>query len=342
MTAPTRTVIKTNSAAEAAPSMSDILLWTARDRNRSASDEQAAFEMYKTKTDWGIMHPGFEDREIEPNPVARAALPVDTFSFSMPVTWRDSVWTMLNDKVTDAVRIAFREAPPEYLVSDDLSWLDNLIEATSGELVDSKALLATRLRKMYRYFRAGHATRTDDLAPFYNNGLRVLRPEEIHSRVRQLFLRGQHQGASESKLEAAISEVGQEVREGRLYFAAQESSLISRKGSSGHYLIYGSEYLYCIAMRTADTASAKKVLSAIGRPTMFVCDIPMSKIPEGTLEDFSGKMLEYLFADLVDHIDTEVLSPWSGSGLSIREDIAAESIVGHYHPKRIFDPFWNA
>lgn len=298
--------------------------------------------MYKTSTDWGIMRPGFEGCEIEPNPKERAALPANTFSFSMPETWRDTVWTILNDKITDAVLSAFREAPPEYLVSDDLSWLDDLIEATSGEPSDTKALLATRLRKTYRYFRAGHATRTDDLTPFYKNGLRVLRPEEFHDKVRQLFLNGQHRGVSESKLESAIKEVGDEVREGRLYFAAQEDSLFNRRGSSGHYLIYGSEYLYCIAMRTADTVAAKKVLSGIGRPTMFVCDIPMSQIRDGTLEEFSGMMLEYLFAGLVDQIDTDVLSPWSGSALSIREDVAPENIVGHYHPERIFDPLWNA
>ena len=208
--------------------------------------------------------------------------------------------------------------------------------------ISSEALLATRLRKTYRYFRAGHATRTDDLTPFYDSGLRVLRPKEIHDRVCQLFLNGRHRGVSESKLEAAIKEVGDEVREGRLYFAAQEDSLFSRRGSSGHYLIYGSEYLYCIAMRAADTVAAKKVLSAIGRPTIFVCDIPMSKIRDGTLEEFSGMMLEYLFASLIDQIDTEVLSPWSGSALSIREDVTPESIVGHYHPERIFDPLWNA
>jgi len=294
--------------------------------------------MHKTSADWGKMRAEFEGCQIAANPQERDAPPANAFSFSMPETWRDTVWAILNDYITDDVRSAFCVEPPKYLVSDELGWLDGIIETTLGKPSDIKALLATRLRSTYRLFRAGHATRTDDLTPFYKSGLRVLRPEEVHDRVRLLFLNGQHRSASEARLEAAISDVGGEGREGRLYFAAQEDSLYTREGSAGHYLIYGSEYLYCIAMRTAGTINAKKVLSGIGRPTMFVCDIPMCQIRDGTLEEFSGMMLEYLFAGLVDQIDTEVLSPWSGSALSIRANVAPENIVGHYHPEQIFDP----
>lgn len=298
--------------------------------------------MYKTKEHWGTMQTAFEGREIAANPNDRVALPTDVFSFSMPDTWRDTVWCILSDQVTEEVRSAFSAAPPKYLVSDDLGWLDEIIETVSGEPSDIKALLGTRLREVYGHFRAGHATRTDDLTPYYERGLRVLRPEEAQDRARFLFLNGQFNGVSENRLESAIEEVGEETREGHLYFAAQEDSLYTENGSAGHYLVYGSEYLYCLSIRAAGTMTAKRVLSGIGRPTMFVCDIAMDQIRDGTLEEFAGMMLEYLFAGLVDGIDTEVLSPWSGSALSIWTDVAPESIVGHYHPEKIFDPLWNA
>lgn len=144
--------------------------------------------MYKTKKHWGTMHPAFEDRQISANPHDRAALPSDVFSFSMPHTWCDTVWRILSDQVTDEVRSAFCAAPPKYLVSDDLGWLDDTIEAVSGKPSDIKALLGARLREYYGYFRAGHATRTDDLTTYYERGLRVLRPHEVQDRVRLLFL----------------------------------------------------------------------------------------------------------------------------------------------------------
>ncbi len=298
--------------------------------------------MYKTKKDWGTMHPAFEGRQISANPHDRATLPSDVLSFSMPDTWRDAAWRILSDQVTDEVRSAFCAAPPKYLFSDDLGWLDDIIEMVSGEPSDIKALLGARLREAYGYFRAGHATRTDDLTPYYERGLRVLRPEEAQDKVRYLFLNGQFRGVSETRLEAAIEEVGEDTRAGHLYFAAREDSLYTEDGSAGHYLVYGSEYLYCLAIRVAGTMTAKKVLSRIGRPTMFVCDIPMDQIRDGTLEEFAGMMLEYLFAGLVEQIETEVLSPWSGSALSIWTDVAPECIVGHYHPEKVFDPLWNA
>lgn len=36
-------------------------------------------------------------------------------------------------------------------------------------------------------------------------------------------------------------------REGRLWLCADERNLTTRSGSAGHYLVYGSEYLYCQA-----------------------------------------------------------------------------------------------
>ncbi|MFJ1311876.1 hypothetical protein [Agrobacterium sp. P15N1-A] len=247
--------------------------------------------------------------------------------------------------ITDDVKLAFKEAPPEFVVSDDLSWLDDLIFEVTGELGNIKQLTAQRLRRKYRFFRAAHGTRTNDLAQFYNNGLRFLRSDEIEDRARSLFLNGKLRFATEEKLQHAIEEIDARKaaggREGRLYFCADERNLITRSGCCGHYLIYGSEYLYCLGIGLGSSWEIKRVLKEIGRPTMFICDIPMSQIRDYTLEEFAGLILEFLFCELVEDLQPYALSPGTGSAFSLSSDLYPDHIVGHYHPDTVHDPLWS-
>lgn len=290
------------------------------------------------------MLPGYEEREIPEALESRAALPDDVFCYPLVSTWRDRIWSTLADVITDDVRAEFMRCPPDYVASDDLTWLDGLVLRVSGKTVDMKDLVATRLAREFRAFRAAHGTRTNDLAQFYERGLRCLRAEEVDDRARRLFLNGQFKYATEQRLQAAIDELGARVasggREGRLYFCADEQSLISTHGSSGHYLVYGSEYLFCLGMRVTSTSETRRVLKAIGRPTMFVCDIPISLMRRSTLREFGGMVIEFLFCELVDDPDCQALSWGAGSALSLNADLPGEHIVGHYHPASVYDPFW--
>lgn len=286
----------------------------------------------------GQMVPGYEDREIAQKLSDRVLPPDDVFCFPLVDTWRARIWRMLDDVITADVRDAFVRNPPEYVVSDDLSWLADIVFEVTDRVIDMKELVADRFASEYRAFRAGHATRTDDVGQFYRNGLRSLRPDEIENRARTIFLNGQYPGATETKLEAAIEDVDARKtsggRHGRLYFAADESSLITQIGGSGHYLVYGSEYLYCLGIRVTDEWDTGKALKSIGRPTMFVCDIPMSLLSPYTHAAFVGIIIEYLFCELLG-IDSHALSPGAGSALSMTHDLPGECIAGHYHPTRV-------
>ena len=68
----------------------------------------------------------------------------------------------------------------------------------------------------------------------------------------------------------------------------------------------------------------------------------MEMIALGTLREFGGMLLEYLFCELVDELEAHALSPGAGSALSLTENVPAECIVGHYHPAAIHDPLQNA
>lgn len=110
------------------------------------------------------------------------------FCYPQVDSWRETLWAPLSDYLTAGVRAAFVDSPPEYIVSDDLSWLDEIIFEVTGKVVDIKQLTADRMRTHYRAFRAVHGTRTDDLAQFYCDGLRFLGSAEIEDRARSIFL----------------------------------------------------------------------------------------------------------------------------------------------------------
>lgn len=289
----------------------------------------------------GAMKSGFEDRAIPELPVERGPSPKDVFVFPSVDSWRKRIWTLIGDIVTDLVKDAFKRNPPEYIVCDDLSWLNEIVFAVTGRDVEMKSLLADRLVREYRAFRAAHGTRTDDLAPYYERGLRCLRAEVAEARARALFVTPEFPWVTEAKFEAAVADIGARKvsggREGRLYFCADERSLITRWGGAGHYLIYGGEYLYCLGIRLVSRYDAQRVLKSVGRPTMFVCDIPMAMMRPSTIEEFAGSILEFLFCELIGE-QAHALSPGAGSALSLSVDLPGEHIVGHYHPARIYDP----
>ena len=268
--------------------------------------------------------------------------PDDVICFPLVDARRDRFWRMIGDVVTDDVKAEFLRARPEYIVSDDLGWLDEIVLRVTGMEVDMKELVGARLARDYRAFRAAHGTRTDDVGHFYDLGLRVLRPDEMEDRAREIFLSGGFDGATEGRLAAAIEEIGarrrEGGREGGLYFCADERSLVTESGRCGHYLVYGSEYLFCLGLGVVDRSDAKDALKSIGRPTVLVCDIPMTLMRERTLSAFGGSMVELAFCELLPDRESHAGGPWAGSALSIPSDLPGECIVGHYHPAVVFDP----
>jgi hypothetical protein len=48
-------------------------------------------------------------------------------------TWSDEMWRLLSDVVDADVIVEFRQSPREFIVSDDLSWLDGVVVATSSD-----------------------------------------------------------------------------------------------------------------------------------------------------------------------------------------------------------------
>jgi hypothetical protein len=266
----------------------------------------------------------------------RPPAPLDVWNHRDYSTWRTVIWELIQDVVNPEVRSAFLASPPQYVVCDDLSWLNNIVCEVTGEEADTKALLAQRLRRRFRALRAVHGTRTADLGEFYRQGILPLVPAQFHLKAHEIFLGGEFPELSEEDLDTAIRAGGSNLREGRVYFEANEEMLIA---FAGHYMLYGSEYLLAIAAHLGTShRDYRRVLKRRGTPTLFVCEVPLELISERTLQEFAGDALESVFQELLDGPNFR-RDRWRGAGFSIRCQLSPACIVGHYHPVITRDPF---
>lgn len=249
-------------------------------------------------------------------------------------TWRDEMWRLLSDVVDAAVIAEFRQSPPEFIVSDDLSWLDDIVRKVTGREVDTKDLLANRLLKRYDAIRAFHGARPIDVETYYKEGLRLLDAERVEASSRSTFLSGSFPELTPAHIENAIQAVGRDMREGRLYFEANERMLVEH---CAHYMLYGSEYMVGIAAHIEGHRDYRQVLKQHGTPTVFVCDIPLDYMHPNAVAEFAGMAVEVLFKSILEPNYSHPLVG-SGAGICLRRALCPDCIVSHYHPQGLKDP----
>ena len=250
-------------------------------------------------------------------------------------SWRDTAWEISADFLDERVRRAFLREPPEYVVGDDLSWLDTIVRRVTRREVDSKRLMAERLLGRYDDLRCCHATNTGDVGTYYEKGLLPLDPEQAHKAARDIFLGSRFPELTHGEVDAAIARTRHGMRAGRVFFEVNESSLIEE---CGHYLLYGGEYLTAIAANLGGPGRPdyRQALKGRGRPTVFICDVPLAVLGMTVLEA-AGVMLALIFEDLLEG-DGYVPGSHRGFGFSISRHLPPEWIVGHHHPDRVRDP----
>ena len=99
------------------------------------------------------MTQSYEHRKLTADPGARTT-PDDVFQYANVDAWRNRVWNMLGDLITEDVKVEFQHNHPEYITSDDLSWLDDIIFDVTGAVSDIKTTAADRLSVEFTAFRA--------------------------------------------------------------------------------------------------------------------------------------------------------------------------------------------
>lgn len=189
------------------------------------------------------------------------------------------------------------------------------------------------IRNEFSYIRVYHACRPIDLGDYYNNGLRLLNLEQLKSIAESIFC-SRFTNITTKDISDAFEYIGGKTRQGFLYFALDKRELLTY---SGHYLIYGSEFLHGVAvfLRGKYGCDYSFLLKESGIPTIFICDIPFEFLSESTIDELNRTIQRLIGKKSVKsapHIDFSLI---------LSKPIDANSIIGHLHPIKILDPIKN-
>jgi len=257
------------------------------------------------------------------------------FEWKRSTVWRKHIVALMDDMIHPAVLAAVRKAGADCIVSDDSSWLDRAIRAT-GKVPreDAFLVLAKRLSTYYTHIRVYHACRTTDTQSYYLRGLRALRREELRHMAVRIFVTPRFPEISEGMIDEAIADMWLDKRDEHVFVGLDDRHLIQ---CCGHYLIQGSECLMGVAARLKPMTGKDytPVLRNLGRPTMFMCELPFSLITEDEARQLSGIIIERLFEEI---LLQEPLKRRLSFTIASRNDISPACLKRHYHPDGIPDP----
>lgn len=214
--------------------------------------------------------------------------------------------------------------------------LDARLSSVQIELLrseDAHSRLAEKLPHIFSEVRVFHACRPVTLSSYYEHGLMPLDSSEMSRIARALFLEADT-SLKEEHFQDAVDKLQPDGREGHLYVALDDRLLIRY---CGHYLIYGSEFLCCVANQLSEFTGVDYTswLKRRGRPTMIVASIPISELSVSKLKQLAGEMCREVASDAAcEHAKTGLVD-FSFSGCI---SIPPNHIHDHYHPAVIPDP----
>jgi hypothetical protein len=120
----------------------------------------------------------------------------------------------------------------------------------------------------------------------------------------------------------------EEHNSGRCYLALSLDHLIN---SCGHYLLYGSEYLLCVA----NSIGKASILRNRGKAVIIECLVPTDEVPSWFFKDLGGNMVERMFTRLLDNSSQpEELN----FGFHIKNKVLPENIIKFHYPTKIPNP----
>lgn len=208
----------------------------------------------------------------------------------------------------------------------------------------SKSKIISRIKRevisKIKSVMAYHACRTDCVEQYMKNGIRILDPVAAQDIFRSMFS-NEDVGIPASGLDAAIESVSLDTRKGRVYLGLDDRYLIEH---CGHYLIYGSEYINCLAISVPNGGEhTRDILKLKGKATMLICEVPLEWINSKDLEYLIKRMLADHFFSIA-HSKNEVQQ--LDFAIIRKSHVPASLIRGHYNPQRIPDPYkqrriWN-
>lgn len=243
-----------------------------------------------------------------------------------PDEWKSAISSYANDLLNDQLIQHLQSTEISGCWSDDMSWLPD------PEVVEHFEVL---LRKHYSHIKCFHGARPICVSSYYDQGFVGQSRKIIEDQFRKMY-----SDLDASLLDKVVLEHKKrgDTEKGKIYFVCDDRDLVE---DSGHYLIQGSEYIMALAAsltRYSNQAEDYRLrLRASGIPTVFEVDLLLTQIPGIQIEELVRCIIASWVGERIfpgDQCEYEM-------GFVVHSDVGAESIVSHFHPRRIKDPHFG-
>ena len=233
---------------------------------------------------------------------------------------------IMSDLLDSTVLQELKKHPPRYFRSDKLDWLNSTIrKVKGGDLPDSLAVLTERLQSGFSHIRAYHGCRPVSIASYKEEGIKASDISALEQEAYRIF-------PDRSRVEKALREWNKDGdlaypnhNRGRVFFCVDLRELVEQ---CGQYLLYGSEFLLCLA----SAVNGHDVLRRRGSATAIECDVPIGWMPYAFQTELAGELLREICER---SCDKRYQPDMFEFGFYIQRTLPPENIVGFLHPSGI-------
>lgn len=212
----------------------------------------------------------------------------------------------------------------------------HISEIEDGNYFEFDKLVVDSFLSQFRYMRGFHGCCPINVDSYYDKGITPLCFRNANKWIKSFFSEKFPEVENKIIIQS-IDEMSNElnIRENRVYFVLDDKFLISE---CGHYLLYGSEYILSVfaTIESKTRKSFREHLLNIGQPTIFICNIPIELISEGTKKELAQCLIRKICSENRNN------SPQKENlnfGFPIYNTLPSTQIINHYHPQNIIDPF---
>lgn len=243
-------------------------------------------------------------------------------------TWHDAVSAWINAEAEADVVGSVAALGEQDLCWDDPTWLEQLSACLDFHYEGLLEPMADWLSAWS--IRVYHGGRVEDAACYARHGLLRSRTEALDAQVRRIVGEEDDLAWMRPGLDERLAAWPRRNRDdGWLHVAIDGRVQHDEDGSSSHYMLYGSEWIFAFL-----GPPAWPVLRRRGVATMAMFDLPLAWVSPQCREEFAEALLQEWCHATVNRRDWTPARDWT---FSLQFDLPPETYVGHSHPRALVD-----
>jgi len=176
-----------------------------------------------------------------------------------------------------------------------------------------------------------HATATNDLNSYLENGLIPMNVERMNQYARDIFNEKDFPEINNEIFQKALDAQNIERRKGIICFAFDKDELL--EDNSSHYLIYGSEYVMNISQYLGTEANEyPKYLEEKLTPTILKCKISTTDLDKEIIKSISDNIIIRYFENIIytnEKLPVIYINPY------LEKALDSKNILDYEHPTNI-------